>query len=80
MIILHQDNCAITQHTFCEVVCESLDPVKNKMADVIKKQTESDLLNAFDEWKTRLYPCESANGDGMLSFRLNVGMLDGLNH
>ena len=41
----------------------SVDDVKKKTADVLKQLTEVDFLNAFDQWKTRLQQCISANGE-----------------
>ena len=41
----------------------SVDDVKKKTADVLKQLTEVDFLHAFDQWKTRLQQCISANGE-----------------
>ena len=43
--------------------CGSVDDVKKKTADVLKQLTEVDFPHVFDQWKTRLQQCISANGE-----------------
>lgn len=46
-----------------EICFVSVDAVEKKTAEMLGKLTVSDLLYVFDQWKTRLDRCVSANGD-----------------